>query len=327
LGIKFNFYGGGSLESIRKEQDAFHLARQCILWQKDCQVASVPFSVEGQVRFRVDFLQLSGIVFVATMMHWKFRSKTLPLEPPVWMGIVNVTPDSFSDGGKFFDTTVAINHAQWLIENGAGIIDLGGESTRPGAESISSEEELRRILPVLRQLRKCFPDFPISVDTTKADVAMEVLHAGADIINDVSGLADPDMLSVLRQTGSGYCLMHTQGIPKTMQDNPHYEDVVAEVFGFLKIRRNMMIDSGIAPESIVVDPGLGFGKTSMHNWQLVENIASFHSLESPILVGHSRKRFIAERFSDSDTGTRLVSRLLIEGGVHILRVHEVQTIY
>ena len=261
------------------------------------------------------------------MMHWKLRSKTLPLERPVWMGIVNVTPDSFSDGGKFFDTTVAINQALRLIDDGAGIIDIGGESTRPGADSISHEEELRRILPVLRQLRKRLPDYPISVDTSKADVAEEVLKAGADIINDVSGLSDPDMLSVLRQTGSGYCLMHTQENPKTMQDNPQYKDIVAEVFDFLKTRRKMMIELGIAPESIVVDPGLGFGKTSAHNWQLVENIASFHRLESPILVGHSRKRFIAERFSDRDAGTQNVSQHLIEGGVHILRVHEVQKVY
>jgi dihydropteroate synthase len=261
------------------------------------------------------------------MKHWKLRSKTLPLERPIWMGIVNVTPDSFSDGGKFFDTTeAAVNHALRLLKDGAGIIDLGGESSRPGADGISAEEELRRILPVLRQLRKGLPDYPISVDTAKAVVAKEVLKAGADIINDVSGLSDPDMLSVLRQTGSGYCLMHTQGIPKTMQENPYYQDVVAEVFDFLKTRRTMMIDSGIAPESIVVDPGLGFGKTSKHNWQLVENIAGFHSLESPILVGHSRKRFIAERFSDRDAGTRLVGRHLIESGVHILRVHEVQKV-
>jgi dihydropteroate synthase len=162
------------------------------------------------------------------------------------------------------------------------------------------------------------------VDTTKADVAREVLASGADIINDVSGLSDPDMLSVLRTTGSGYCLMHTQGTPKTMQDNPLYEDVVAEVFTFLNNRREMMIESGIFPETIVVDPGLGFGKTSEHNWQLIENIAYFHRLESPILIGHSRKRFIAERFTDRDEGSRLVNRQLIASGVHVFRVHEVK---
>jgi len=240
----------------------------------------------------------------------------------MWMGIVNVTPDSFTDGGRFVEHAAAVDHALRLIADGAGIIDLGGESTRPGADSISMKEELCRILPVLRQLRQCQPDIPISVDTTRAAVAREVLAVGVDIINDVSGLSDPAMLAVLRETGAGYCLMHTQGMPKTMQDNPQYQDVVAEVFEFLKNRRTMMIDAGIFPGSIAVDPGLGFGKTSEHNWQLVENVACFHRLGTPILVGHSRKRFIAERFADREEGTRLVSRQLIESGVHILRVHE-----
>ena len=255
-------------------------------------------------------------------MKWKLRTKTLPLDSPVWMGIINVTPDSFSDGGQFFVPSAAVDHALQLIEDGADIIDLGGESTRPGSEGISAEEELRRILPVLRQLRKEQPDVPISVDTTKAIVAQEALAAGADVINDVSGLSDSEMLSVLRTTGAGYCLMHTRGVPKTMQDHPLYGDVVTEVFEFLKNRRKMMIESGIAPESIAIDPGLGFGKTSDHNWQLVENIACFHPLAAPILVGHSRKHFIAERFADREAGTRFVSRQLRESGVHSLRVHE-----
>ena len=256
-------------------------------------------------------------------MNWQFRSKTLPLDKPVWMGIVNVTPDSFSDGGRFLDTSSAVDHALRLIKAGAGIIDLGGESTRPGSEGVSVEEELRRMLPVLRQLRKCQPHILISVDTTKAEAAKVVLAEGADVINDVSGLSDPEMLAVLRKTGSGYCLMHTRGVPKTMQDNSQYENVVAEVFTFLKDQREMMIESGILPTAIAVDPGLGFGKTSEHNWELIENIAYFHRLECPILVGHSRKRFIAERFADRDAGTRFVSRQLIVSGVHVLRVHEV----
>ena len=257
-------------------------------------------------------------------MNWKFRSKILPLNNPVWMGIVNVTPDSFSDGGQFSSTSAAVSRALQLIKDGAGIIDIGGESSRPGSDSISADEELHRILSVLQRLRKEQEDVPISVDTTKVAVAEQVLEAGADIINDVSGLSDPDMLSVLRKTGAGYCLMHTRGTPKTMQINPVYDDVVAEVFTFLKDRRDMMIESGIDLESIAVDPGLGFGKTSEHNWQLVENIARFHRLSAPILVGHSRKRFIAERFADRELGTRLVSRQLLESGVHVLRVHEVR---
>ena len=257
-------------------------------------------------------------------MKWKLRSKTLTLDSPVWMGIVNVTPDSFSDGGCFLEPSSAVDHALRLIEEGAGIIDLGSESTRPGSDGVSIEEELHRILPVLEQLHKEQPDIPISVDTTKAAVAREVLAAGAEIINDVSGLSDPEMLSVLRATAAGYCLMHTQGMPKTMQDNPQYADVVAEVFAFLTNRREMMIATGILPESIVVDPGLGFGKTSAHCWQLVENIADFHQLGAPMLVGHSRKRFIAERFSDREEGTRLVSAKLLVSGVHVLRVHTVK---
>lgn len=257
-------------------------------------------------------------------MHWQLHTKTLTLNKPVWMGIVNITPDSFSDGGKFYETSSAVNHALKLIQDGAAIIDLGGESTQPGAESITAEEELRRILPALRQLRTEQPEIPISVDTTKAKVAAEVFAAGADIINDISGLGDPEMLDVLRKTGAGYCLMHTQGIPKTMQDNPQYVDVFAEVFEFLKNQRAMMIESGIAPLAIAVDPGLGFGKTAEHNWTLIENIERFHQLGAPILVGHSRKRFLAERFSDREEGTRWVSRKLIASGVHILRVHTIR---
>jgi len=239
------------------------------------------------------------------------------------MGIVNVTPDSFSDGGQFFIPASAVEQALRLIGDGAGIIDLGGESTRPGSDGISAEEELRRVLPPLQQLRERQPEIPISVDTAKAAVAQAVLAAGADIINDVSGLSDPGMLSVLRETGAGYCLMHTQGIPRTMQEDPQYGDVVAEVFAFLKDRRAMMIDAGIAPEAIAVDPGLGFGKTWAHNWQLVENMAHFHRLQAPLLVGHSRKRFIAERFADREEGTRQVSLQLLASGVHVLRVHSV----
>jgi len=240
------------------------------------------------------------------------------------MGIVNVTPDSFSDGGRFLEPSLAVCQALRLIEEGAGIIDLGGESTRPGSDSISAEEELHRLMPVLQQLRKEQPAIPVSVDTTKAAVAREVLAAGVEIINDVSGLSDPEMLSVLKKTEAGYCLMHTQGIPKTMQDNPQYVDVVAEVLAFLQDRRHMMIEAGILPESIAVDPGLGFGKTPAQNWQLVEHIADFHRLGAPILVGHSRKRFIAERFADREEGTRLVSQQLLESGVHVLRVHTVR---
>ena len=257
-------------------------------------------------------------------MLWKIRTKTLSLDNPIWMGIVNVTPDSFSDGGQFLAPSAAVGRALQLIADGADIIDIGGESTRPGSDCISSDEELSRVLPVLRQLRRCQPDIAISVDTTKADVASEVLAAGADIINDVSGLSDSGMITVLRETGAGYCLMHSQGVPKTMQVHPQYNDVVGEVFAFLKNCRTMMIELGIVPEAIAVDPGLGFGKTAEHCWQLVENISRFHRLGAPVVVGHSRKCFLAQRFADREEGTWQVGRQLIEQGVHVLRVHGVK---
>jgi dihydropteroate synthase len=239
------------------------------------------------------------------------------------MGIVNVTPDSFSDGGRFFETDAAVKHALQLVQGGANILDLGGESTRPGSDAVSAEEELHRLMPVILQFRNCCPDIPISIDTTKAAVAKEVLDAGAEIINDVSGLADPDMPKILRQTGAGYCLMHTQGIPKTMQNDPQYDDVVQEVLDFLKQRRQELINFGIEPERIAVDPGIGFGKTAEHNWALIEEMDRFHELGAPLLVGHSRKRFMAQTYPDRDAGTRIVTQRLLDKGVHIIRLHEV----
>ncbi|MDR0520315.1 MAG: dihydropteroate synthase [Planctomycetaceae bacterium] len=257
-------------------------------------------------------------------MVWKLRTRTLRLDAPVFMGIVNVTPDSFSDGGRFLEPQAAVDHAWRLIADGAGILDIGGESTRPGSEGISAREELRRILPVLQKLGDQRITVPVSVDTVKAETAGEVIAAGAEIINDVSGLADAAMLPVLLRTGAAYGLMHTQGIPKTMQDNPQYGHVVREVFDFLRAKRNLMIAAGIEPEKIAVDPGLGFGKTFEHNWQLVENIGVFLELDAPLLAGHSRKRFLSARYADRDAGTRMVSRQLIQSGVHILRLHEIE---
>ncbi|MDR3233558.1 MAG: dihydropteroate synthase [Planctomycetaceae bacterium] len=254
-------------------------------------------------------------------MHWQLRTQILQLDKPVFMGIVNVTPDSFSDGGHFFTTDNAVRHALELVRSGAGILDLGGESTRPGSSGVSADEELQRLLPVIEHLRRLKVSVPISVDTAKADVAQKVIRYGAEIINDVSGLADPAMIDVLRRSGAGYCLTHTQGIPKTMQDNPHYKDVTQEVLAFLRERRSGLIASGIMPQRIAVDPGLGFGKTAEHNWQLVEEMDKFLALDSPLLVGHSRKRFLAARFADRDEGTHFVTKILLEKGVHIVRVH------
>lgn len=244
------------------------------------------------------------------------------------MGIVNVTPDSFSDGGKCFDLSAAVEHSLRLIENGAGIIDIGGESTRPGSQAVDSAEELRRVIPAVTKITEAMRNtrqVPLSVDTRNADVAREAVQAGAEIINDVSAGPHPAMLRVLLDSGAGYCLMHSQGTPETMQRNPCYENVVAAVFEFLQRRRAEMIAAGVKAERIAVDPGLGFGKTTEHNWQLVENIESFHAIGAPILVGHSRKRFIAETFPDRDEGTQIVTKKLIAQNVQIIRLHEIVT--
>jgi dihydropteroate synthase len=262
---------------------------------------------------------------------WKLRTHSLFLTgQPVFMGIVNVTPDSFSDGGRYFETSAAVDHALQLIADGAGILDIGGESTRPGSDGVGVEEELRRVIPVITAIVEAMPPnerIPISIDTTKPPVAAETLQAGAEIINDVSPETDPAMLRVLLETGAGYCVMHSQGLPKTMQLNPHYNDVVAEVFEILKRRRQELIHAGMEPERIAVDPGLGFGKTTEHNWKLVENIERFHDLESPLLAGHSRKKFITETFENREIGTDCVTQKLVEKKVSVIRLHEIPKKY
>jgi dihydropteroate synthase len=262
---------------------------------------------------------------------WKLRTQTLCLlGAPVFMGIVNITPDSFSDGGRYFETSAAVDHALQLVEAGAGILDIGGESTRPGSEGVGVDEELRRVLPVVAAivdaLAAAIPknkQIPISIDTTKPRVAQESIQIGAEIINDVSPETDPAMLHVLLESGAGYCVMHSQGLPKTMQLNPQYNNVVAEVFETLRRRRNELVNAGIEPERIAVDPGLGFGKTTKHNLELVENIERFHDLNAPLLVGHSRKKFITETFANRDAGTNLITKKLAQKNVSIIRLHEI----
>lgn len=251
------------------------------------------------------------------------------------MGIVNVTPDSFSDGGRFFDTQTAIEHAIQLGHDGADILDIGGESTRPGSDPVDAEEELRRVVPVVAALREYFSQqFSIqknggpiiSVDTTKAVVAKAVLDAGADIINDVSSLADPDMLHVLQNSVAKICVMHAQGTPKTMQIQPQYpnDDPVPVVLEFLRERVDFLVNSGVSRDRIIVDPGIGFGKTLEHNMRLIRDMEKFHELGCPILVGHSRKRFLAGISDDRNAATLTVSRQLARQGVAILRVHDVK---
>lgn len=260
-------------------------------------------------------------------MQWQLRTQILPLDKPVMMGIVNVTPDSFSDGGKYFEVSAAVEHALQLIEDGAGIIDIGGESTRPGSTGVAAHEELRRVIPAVVKIREAMRQsktVPLSVDTRNAEVAYQAVQAGAEIINDVSSAPTPEMLRVLLNTSAAYCLMHSQGTPETMQHNPHYENVVEEVFEFLQRRRDEMIAAGVQPQRIAVDPGLGFGKTTQHNLELVEHMERFHALGAPLLVGHSRKRFIRETFQDADEGTRIITAQLIAKNVHVIRLHKIE---
>ena len=244
------------------------------------------------------------------------------------MGIVNVTPDSFSDGGRFLDQQAAVEHALRLVAEGADLLDIGGESTRPYSQPIHSEEELRRVLPVIEAVcNTC--SVPVSVDTSKAEVARHAIAAGAEIINDVTGLeGDPEMLAVARQTRAGICAMHMQGTPQTMQDDPRYEDVVEEIAAYLGDRRNALASAGIDSDRICLDPGIGFGKTHQHNLTLMANCWRFHELGAPLLVGHSRKGFIGKVIGDKEAdrtaGTVGGALALASQGVQIIRIHDVQ---
>lgn len=260
---------------------------------------------------------------------WRFREKRYEFEdPPLLMGIVNVTPDSFSDGGLFLDSTSAVEHALGLVEEGADLIDVGGESTRPGAEPVSIDEELSRVIPVIEQLATK-TNVPISIDTSKADVVRQSVEAGATIVNDVSGLRfDPQMANVCRETEVGVICMHMQGTPQDMQDEPHYENVVAEVCDFFSERLQTLEAQGIPRERIVLDPGIGFGKTARHNIEILSQIDRFQMLSRPILIGHSRKRFlekvIGRPVEERMYGTLGVSIALAAQGTSILRVHDVR---
>ena len=223
--------------------------------------------------------------------HWKLRTRTLAFgRLPLLMGIVNVTPDSFSDGGHFFDADAAVEHGLRLAAEGADILDIGGESTRPGAEPVDVQEELRRVMPVVEALCQQ-TDVPVSIDTSKASVARHAIHAGAEIINDVTALTGDPAMPAGGRNRLRRVLMHIRGT-RTMQDNPVYADVVAEVLEYLRDRRDALLAAGIEQDRIALDPGIGFGKTTEHNLQLLANAWRFHALGCPVLVGHSRKRFL-----------------------------------
>jgi dihydropteroate synthase len=259
---------------------------------------------------------------------WAVRDRTLTPAPALVMGIVNVTPDSFSDGGRFAPADAAVAHGLELARQGADLLDVGGESTRPGSEPVPLDEELRRVVPVVRELA-ARAGVPISVDTSKAEVARQALGAGAHVVNDVTALlGDPDMGAVVRDFGAGVVLMHMQGTPATMQIAPTYSDVVAEVTAFLEARLQAALDLGIAGERVVLDPGIGFGKTSAHNRELLARLGQLQRLGRPVCLGVSRKGFLG-RLLGRSAGERLAGSLaaacfcLGRDSSQVLRVHDV----
>ena len=251
------------------------------------------------------------------------------------MGIVNITPDSFSDGGKFSQIDVAVEHALNLANQGATILDIGGESTRPYSTAVEADQELARVIPVIEEL-VTKTKTPISIDTSKSVVAAAAIGAGAEIINDVTGLeGDSKMIDVARQTGAGVCAMHMQGTPQNMQDNPCYQNVTREIYAYLAQRKSTLVDAGLKPTKICLDPGIGFGKSHDHNLQLLRDCHQFHELGCPLLIGHSRKGFIGKLINDNspqtspltidqrDAGTLAITLQLAQQGIQLIRVHEV----
>lgn len=241
------------------------------------------------------------------------------------MGVVNVTPDSFSDGGRFLDPQRAIGHARRLVEEGADLIDIGGESTRPGAQPVDAAEELGRVLPVLRAIR--YLPVPVAVDTVKPQVMQAAIAEGASVINDVNALRAPGALETAAACGVGVCMMHMRGEPRTMQTAPHYEDVVGEVRRFLLQRIDAAVASGIERERIAIDPGFGFGKTAGHNLELLRDLERFVDLGAPVLVGLSRKSTLGEitgRPAPERLPASIAAALLaVQRGARIVRVHDV----
>jgi dihydropteroate synthase len=244
------------------------------------------------------------------------------------MGVINVTPDSFSDGGQFFEKERAVAQGLQLAADGADLIDVGGESTRPYSKGISADEEMNRVIPVIEALKKELT-IPISIDTLKAQVAREALRCGASMVNDISALrSDPEMASVVAEAGVPVILMHMKGTPADMQVNPSYDDVAAEIIAFLKEVMDQAVSRGVRRERIIVDPGIGFGKTFDHNLEILRELDRFQCLQAPILVGSSRKAFIGRildrKVYERDTGTMATVAAAVMNGAHIVRVHNVK---
>jgi dihydropteroate synthase len=256
----------------------------------------------------------------------------LDLKKPVLMGVLNVTPDSFSDGGKYNDTIRAIDHVKRMIDSGADIIDVGGESTRPGAKNVNEQEEISRVTEIIQLIKKIFPTQLVSLDTRKSKVMQHGVDIGIDILNDVSALDfDNESYQVVKNSNKPIILNHSQGIPENMQDNPIYNNVLLDIYDYFEKKIKFLKDNGIKDEQIIIDPGIGFGKTLDHNLQIISKISLFHSLGYPIMVGASRKSFIGKIMGDKDNPQRLggtIASVLHSylQGIQLFRVHDIQEI-
>jgi dihydropteroate synthase len=259
-------------------------------------------------------------------MFLRCGSRTLDLSRPIVMGILNVTPDSFSDGGRYSDPAAAVSHALRMVEEGAGLIDVGGESTRPGAQAVAAEEEIRRVVPVIEAIA-ARTDVPISVDTSKAAVMTAAVHAGASMINDVRALREPGALQAAASTDAAICLMHMQGEPRTMQVDPSYTDVVAEVREFLRDRAAACLAAGIDRQRLLLDPGIGFGKRLEHNLALLAGLPALLGLGWPILIGVSRKSMfgtlLGRGVDERSAGAIAAAAAAVLAGASIVRTHDV----
>ncbi|MEX2582052.1 MAG: dihydropteroate synthase [Gemmatimonadota bacterium] len=261
---------------------------------------------------------------------WGHRRGRFDLQRPLLMGILNVTPDSFSDGGHFADPRRALDRAAAMVEEGAGLIDVGGESTRPGASPVDARDEIARVLPVVRLLAYRL-SVPISIDTRRASVARAALDAGADVVNDVTALADPRMARTVADAEAGLVLMHMKGVPATMQDDPVYDDVAAEVASVLHERLRMATEHGVSRERIAIDPGIGFGKTFSHNLELISRLDVLTRLGRPVVLGASRKAFLGALVGDAPAEERAVATAAacVMGylrGARVFRIHDVRIV-
>jgi dihydropteroate synthase len=260
---------------------------------------------------------------------WKIRDKTLRIEPFLVIGVLNVTPDSFYDGGRYFDFDRAVNRAKEMVAEGADVIDIGGESTRPGSRKISVSEEIERIVPLIKILAR-ETDVVLSADTYKHEVAEKAIEAGASIVNDISAFSlDKKLFDVVKDAGCGYILMHMQGTPADMQKSPFYKDVISEIYGFFEERLKWISDRGINLQKVVIDPGIGFGKRLEDNLAILNNTGRFAKLGRPVLIGASRKSFIGKLLNDIPADERLEGSLAsaviaYAKGASIFRVHDVK---